>query len=206
MKEAHELAANRSRLSGMKGKNYEDKDHSPVLGTGDRVSKKRTWKRKSWKIVILLGRGNLSNNQPEMAKRAHLRSWTCIRRRTTSCDTQQSDTSMQWLNLWKKDRGSSQETEAQKEDYQTSCFVHPQPSLRNQFRWRGLGYADLNGSGKRDCPTSETCGRGSSDKWWIFPAVSWARNYQHPQSQKMNASKQKDFVILSLSMCTVLNQ
>ena len=42
MKEAHELAANRSRLSGMKGKNYENKDHSPVLGPGDRVSKKRT--------------------------------------------------------------------------------------------------------------------------------------------------------------------
>ena len=44
MKEAHELAANRSRLShsGRTGKNYEDKDHSPVLGPGDRVSKKRT--------------------------------------------------------------------------------------------------------------------------------------------------------------------
>ena len=43
MKEAHESAANRSRLSGMKGKkHYERMGHSPVLRPGDRFSKKCT--------------------------------------------------------------------------------------------------------------------------------------------------------------------
>ena len=66
MKEARELATNICRLSGMKGKkHYEGKDHSPVLRPGDRVRKKCTWKRKNWKIAILLGRGNLSSNQAE---------------------------------------------------------------------------------------------------------------------------------------------
>ena len=73
------------------------------------------------------------------------------------------------LQLKERHIGSSQETETEKEDYQTSCFFYPQPSLRNQFRWRGLGYADLNGSGKRDCPTSKTYGRGTSNKRLIFP-------------------------------------
>ena len=60
MKEAYELAANRYRLSRMKGKRqYKRKDKSPVLRPGDRVSKKYTRKRRTWKIVILLGAGNL---------------------------------------------------------------------------------------------------------------------------------------------------
>ena len=56
MKEAYELAANRYRLSRMKGnEQYKRKDESPVLRPGDRVSKKYTRKRRTWKIVILLG-------------------------------------------------------------------------------------------------------------------------------------------------------
>ena len=78
MKEAHELAANRSRLShsGRTGKNYEDKDHSPVLGqVTESVRNVRERGRSGiWKNVILLGRGNLSINQSEMTKKAHLRS------------------------------------------------------------------------------------------------------------------------------------
>ena len=66
MKEAYELAANRYRLSRMKGKRqYKRKDKSPVLRPGDRVSKKYTRKRRTWKIVILLGGGNLWSNQAE---------------------------------------------------------------------------------------------------------------------------------------------
>ena len=70
MKEAYELAANRYRLSRMKGKRqYKRKDKSPVLRPGDRVSKKYTRKRRTWKIVILLGAGNLWSNQAESRKK-----------------------------------------------------------------------------------------------------------------------------------------
>ena len=70
MKEAYELAANRYRLSRMKGKRqYKRKDKSPVLRPGDRVSKKYTRKRRTWKIVILLGGGNLWSNQAESRKK-----------------------------------------------------------------------------------------------------------------------------------------
>ena len=57
MKEAYELAPNRYRLSWIKGrKQHERKDHSPVLPPGDRVSKKCTWKKRTWKIAISLGK------------------------------------------------------------------------------------------------------------------------------------------------------
>ena len=61
---------NRYRLSRMKGKRqYKRKDKSPVLRPGDRVSKKYTRKRRTWKIVILLGGGNLWSNQAESRKK-----------------------------------------------------------------------------------------------------------------------------------------
>ena len=64
MKEAHELVANRSRLSEMKGKKHHERQgHSPVLRP-DSVRNVRDW-RKICKIAILLARGNLSTNQAE---------------------------------------------------------------------------------------------------------------------------------------------
>ena len=56
MKEAYELAANRYRLSRMKGKRQYKR-------------KKYTRKRRTWKIVNLLGGGNLWSNQAESRKK-----------------------------------------------------------------------------------------------------------------------------------------
>ena len=39
-----------------------------------------------------------------------------------------------------------------------------------------------------------------------FSCSQLSKKYQHPQNQEMNASRQKYFVILSLSMCTALNK